>query len=59
MNKLGKLTAMHESYSVWYKFIFEDDMSTTIKDAFHGQLIVYKMDNVTTASNENRLGESV
>jgi len=44
MNKLGKLSAMYESYSVWYKFIFKDDISTTTKDALNAQLVVYKMD---------------
>lgn len=44
MNKLGKLSAMYESYSVWYKFLFKDDMSITTKDGLHGQLMVYKMD---------------
>lgn len=44
MNKLGKLSAMYESYSVWYKFLFNDDMSITTKDGLHAQLMVYKMD---------------
>lgn len=44
MNKLGKLSAMYESYSVWYKFLFKDDMSITTKDGLHAQLVVYKMD---------------
>jgi hypothetical protein len=43
MNSLGKLSIMYESYSVWYKFLFKDDMGITIKDALHGQLVVYKM----------------
>jgi hypothetical protein len=44
INKLGKLSAMYESYSVWYKFIFKDDMTITTKDGLHAQLTVYKMD---------------
>lgn len=44
MNKLGQLSAMYESYSVWYKFFFKDDISMTTKDTLHGQLVVYKMD---------------
>jgi len=48
MNKLGKLSAMYESYSVWYKFLFKDDMSTTTKDGLNAQLDVYKMNNLTT-----------
>ena len=42
MNKLGKLSAMYESYSVWYKFLFKVGMSITTKDALHAQLSVYK-----------------
>jgi len=44
MHKLGKLSAMYESYSVWYKFLFKDDMSITTKDGLNAELMVYKMD---------------
>ena len=43
MNKLGKLSDMYESYSVWYKFLFTDDMSITTKDGLNAQLMVYKI----------------
>jgi hypothetical protein len=45
MNKLGKLSAMYESYSVWYKFLFNNDMAITTKDGLQGQLTVYKMES--------------
>jgi hypothetical protein len=60
MNKLGQLSAMYESYSVWYKFLFKDDISITTKDAFHGQLLVYKIDTtIDFPKIEKRLGENV
>ena len=46
MNKLGKLSAMYESYSVWYKFLFKDDISITTKDALNAHLTLYKTDNL-------------
>ena len=48
MNKLGNLSAMYESYSVWYKFLFKDGMSITTKDALNAQLGVYKMEIVSS-----------
>jgi hypothetical protein len=48
MNKLGKLSAMYESYSVWYKFLFKDDIYITTKDGLHAQLSVYKMENISS-----------
>ena len=60
INKLGKLSTMYESYSVWYKFLFTDYMVITTKDAFHGQLSVYKIDtNIDSPRTEKRLGENV
>lgn len=44
MNELGKLSGIYDSYSVWYKFIFKDDMGTTVKEALYAQIVVYKME---------------